>query len=1324
MKEKINSVNFIKMKAMKNIYKRFAKGALLFILILHVSLSSFAATYYVSSTGSDSNTGLTTALAWKTLAKVNAASFVAGDQILFKRGDTFYGSLIIKNSGASGKPITYGAYGTGANPILTGFTTVTAWTNLGGNIWESTSAVSTLSTCNMVAINGVNTAMGRWPNAATANSGYAVIATNPSTTSLTSASLTGTPNWKGAELVLRLSYLIKRKTITSQVGNLLNYTTANGAPAGGGFFIQNHPSTLDQQNEWYFNPTTKKIQVYSTSQPTNVKVSSVGMVIDINGTAMSYIDIDGLTLEGSNGVSIGRTGPTVGNYINTRNCTIRFTGVNGIQTNSHYATLENNTISDSQVSSIVVSSHQHVVLRGNTLTNTGMLRGMGDAYMGTDSGISATNAHYLLCENNNVINSGYKGISFYGNYITIKNNFVDTYGVWHDDGGGIYTYTGAGTPMVDCKINGNIVINGMFPKDGTSNSSFPIMACGIYCDFGTQNVEILNNSIYKASSYAMMMGNNQNMNIHNNTFFDDFDLGSTTTNALVRINNVEDAIPKGYNIAVNSNILVSPSPAVVGIYAISTVNNIQLIGTWDNNCYASISTLKTPFKISQPNQYGNIDKTLSQWQAFSGDDTNSHFASQEITSANDLQFEYNASKATKTIPLSRPMIDMKGTKYATSVTLQPYTSVVLMKDANPVQVVVPVLVGSTVENSTPKVLEMNYDISLANIIPAIASFSVKVNSVARTVNSVAVSGKKVLLTLASPVFSGDIVTVSYNKPSTNPIQSTSAGQAVSISNQKVINNVAILKQGSIATHYVPVWEGENGINHMNIIVISATLEDNPLSADDEIGVFCGSNCVGSIKLNKSINPSDDATYLTIPVSQSDGTNNGFIPNDTIIFKIWDNTSQAEVLVKTATYKNDISNWSTTGKYAPGSTSVVEIKTFVEYTQTISLIKGYNLISTYLAAENADASVVTKSLKEEGSLVKLQDEAGNSFENWGSYGGWINKLGIIENTEGYKILVANNCTLQVTGRSIALPLDISLKSGWNIISFPRTDMVDAMAIVQPLIDQNKLIKVQDEAGNSIEDWGIFGGWKNEIGNFVPGKAYKVKLNADAVLTIQENYTKSAVMLAQAEQPEYFSTTAEGNGTDHININVVGLREAGLSVGDELAAFDGTTIVGSLKITEKNMVDGTISITAPFSTDGQNPDGFKEGGPIKLFAWNKLANKESEIQAEVLKGNYLYSKNSSVLVRIKSATTDIANIENSVTVDVFPNPTSGRVTVRFSTLPENGSRIDILDISGRKVASRFITATAEEFNLDGLTSGLYVVKTVLGSTEAIHKLIVNK
>jgi hypothetical protein len=103
-----------------------------------------AANYYVSSTsGSDANPG-TISAPWRTLTKVNSFTPKAGDQILFKRGDSWTGTITVKASGTSVAPITYGAWGEGANPVISGFTAVTAWTNKGGNIWESTNAVSTL----------------------------------------------------------------------------------------------------------------------------------------------------------------------------------------------------------------------------------------------------------------------------------------------------------------------------------------------------------------------------------------------------------------------------------------------------------------------------------------------------------------------------------------------------------------------------------------------------------------------------------------------------------------------------------------------------------------------------------------------------------------------------------------------------------------------------------------------------------------------------------------------------------------------------------------------------------------------------------------------------------------------------------------------------------------------------------------------------------------------------------------------------------------------------------------------------------------------------
>ena len=63
------------------------------------------------------------------------------------------------------------------------------------------------------------------------------------------------------------------------------------------------------------------------------------------------------------------------------------------------------------------------------------------------------------------------------------------------------------------------------------------------------------------------------------------------------------------------------------------------------------------------------------------------------------------------------------------------------------------------------------------------------NTVSRTVNAVTVSGTMVQLTLASAIKFGDIVTVSYTKPATNPLQTTTGGMATSISDLSTTNNL-------------------------------------------------------------------------------------------------------------------------------------------------------------------------------------------------------------------------------------------------------------------------------------------------------------------------------------------------------------------------------------------------------------------------------------------------------------------------------------------------------------------------------------------------------
>ena len=103
---------------------------------------------------------------------------------------------------------------------------------------------------------------------------------------------------------------------------------------------------------------------------------------------------------------------------------------------------------------------------------------------------------------------------------------------------------------------------------------------------------------------------------------------------------------------------------------------------------------------------------------------------------------------------------------------------------------VPTFVSAAIQNASPDKLEMTYSLSLAALVPPNSAFIVKVNGQTRTVNAVTVAGNKVTLKLASPVAFGQEVTVAYNKPATNPLQTPQGGQVATMTARNVTNNVA------------------------------------------------------------------------------------------------------------------------------------------------------------------------------------------------------------------------------------------------------------------------------------------------------------------------------------------------------------------------------------------------------------------------------------------------------------------------------------------------------------------------------------------------------
>ncbi len=311
------------------------KPFLLMALVL-CTITTNATNYYFSSTsGDDARTSTqahSSSTPWKSLSKLNSffVNLQPGDSVLLKRGDTFYGTITIGKSGTTSLPIVIGAYGSGSKPLITGLTTLANWVSVGGGIYESYNS-SLASGLNMVLINDVEQGIGRYPNKNAANKGYVTFESHVGTTSITDNELPSTPNWTGANIVIRTSHwTLDKSPITSHSGNTIYYTASTSyTPRDNyGYFIVNSIKTLDQFGEWYYNPSTKKLSVFfGSDNPSSYTVKAAAINSLLYSSSKSYVLFDNLAFKGANQESIDIHG---GSNMTVQNCDISFSGNDGV----------------------------------------------------------------------------------------------------------------------------------------------------------------------------------------------------------------------------------------------------------------------------------------------------------------------------------------------------------------------------------------------------------------------------------------------------------------------------------------------------------------------------------------------------------------------------------------------------------------------------------------------------------------------------------------------------------------------------------------------------------------------------------------------------------------------------------------------------------------------------------------------------------------------------------------------------------------------------------------------------------------------------------
>jgi hypothetical protein len=484
--------------------------------------------------------------------------------------------------------------------------------------------------------------------------------------------------------------------------------------------------------------------------------------------------------------------------------------------------------------------------------------------------------------------------------------------------------------------------------------------------------------------------------------------------------------------------------------------------------------------------------------------------------------------------------------------------------------------------------------------------------------------------------------------------------------------VATLGTLHLNNHFVPVWSG-SGLDHMNLYALTAKLDNIDLQPGDEIGIFDGNVCVGTGVLTQILGGS---AYLPMVVSKDDPdtpAKDGYTEGNAISFKVWDLSAGSEVSNVQAAYV------SGTGIFDVGATSTFNLNALTSITHDISLTSGWNIMSFAAEPDNMSLMSIVTTLKNAGTLVKIQDEKGNAIEQLPAPIGWVDNIGLMKVSEGYKIKVSANTTLSATGKPVTLPYTITLETGWNIMGYPSMASQAAMAAFQSLIDAGTLLKIQDEKGNAIEKLPAPIGWVDNIHTLAPGEGYKIKVSAATSITINNSgkgeYLNGETSIAS---PTHFKPVYKGNGLDQMNIYVQSptLDGVELKAGDEIGVYDGNRCVGAVVIDDPNLSNYNIiaSVDDPITND---IDGFTEGNVFNLKVWDAQTGSEGKVkQEEYQKG---YTRN---FEKLGTSVLKVDFTKESFTVlgDAFPNPSKNKTTFTFQLAGESKVRLEIYNIKG--------------------------------------------
>ncbi len=246
---------------------------------------------------------------------------------------------------------------------------------------------------------------------------------------------------------------------------------------------------------------------------------------------------------------------------------------------------------------------------------------------------------------------------------------------------------------------------------------------------------------------------------------------------------------------------------------------------------------------------------------------------------------------------------------------------------------------------------------------------------------------------------------------------------------------------------------------------------------------------------------------------------------------------------------------------------------------------------------------------------------------------------------------------------------------------------------------------------------------------------MKLGGKSVRCLKENLTFDNSSAKAKEQALNLSNTKiksreavhfnfeGGNAAEHVYTIYID----GLQIGDEVAAFDGDKIIGSVKINSKNAFENDLAV---FSTINSG-QGYQAGNPIQLKVYDSFTQKTRVAEYEMIDPyNEAYIQKvypgEDGLYSIIKVTKGVNNIENTQEIiSIFPNPSEGIFNISIEGL-SGKVQLEVYDVHGNDYCFFEFEGTntiiTEKLDLKELPAGVYFVSFRGKDLTQVRKIVI--